>query len=58
MADLCDSCMNYEYDEEYECYTCLVELDEDEMSHFLSGNYRECPYYQQGDEYQIVKHQM
>lgn len=58
MADLCDSCMNFEYDEEYECYTCMMELDEDEMSRFLSGNYRECPYYQPGDEYQIVKHQM
>lgn len=58
MADLCESCMNYEYDEEYECYTCMMELDEDEMSRFLSGNYRECPYYQQGDEYRIVRHQM
>ena len=58
MADLCDDCMNYEYDEEYECYTCMMELDEDEMSRFLSGNYRGCPYYQQGDEYKIVRHQM
>ena len=24
MADLCDNCMNYEYDEDYECYTCLM----------------------------------
>lgn len=58
MADLCDSCMNYEYDEDYECYTCIMELDEDEMSRFLSGNYRECPYYRNGDEYTIVRHQM
>lgn len=58
MADLCENCMNYEYDEEYECYTCLMELDEDEMSRFLNGNYRDCPYYQQGDEYRIVRHQM
>ena len=27
----CESCLNYVYDEEYECYTCLVDLDEDEM---------------------------
>ncbi len=58
MADLCDSCMNYEYDEEYECYTCIMELDEDEMGRFLSGTYRECPYYRNGDEYTIVRHQM
>lgn len=58
MADLCESCMNYEYDEEYECYTCMMELDEDEMSRFLSGNYPTCPYYQQGDEYKIVRRQM
>ena len=56
MADRCDSCMNFEYDDEYECYTCIMELDEDEMSRFLSGNYKECPYYQLGDEYRIVRH--
>ena len=58
MADRCDSCMNFEYDDEYECYTCIMELDEDEMSRFLSGNYKECPYYQLGDEYRIVRLQM
>lgn len=58
MADRCDSCMNFEYDDEYECYTCIMELDEDEMSRFLSGNYKECPYYQLCDEYRIVRHQM
>ncbi len=24
--------MNYVYDEEYECYSCLVNLDEDEIT--------------------------
>lgn len=28
----CEYCSNYEYDEEYECYICLINLDEDEMS--------------------------
>ena len=50
--------MNFEYDDEYECYTCIMELDEDEMSRFLSGNYKECPYYQLDDEYRIVRKQM
>ena len=29
----CEDCMNYVYDEEYDCYTCEqgAELDEDEM---------------------------
>lgn len=31
----CDICMNYTYDEDYECYTCEVDLDEDEMAHFM-----------------------
>ena len=31
----CDICMNYVYDEDYECYTCEVDLDEDEMAHFM-----------------------
>ncbi len=58
MADLCDSCMNYEYDEEFDTYTCGMDLDEDDMYHFLTGDCKQCPFYQPGDEYQIVKHQM
>lgn len=58
MADNCDTCVNYIYDEDYECYCCDCNLDEDEMSRFLSGNYKECPYYQLDNEYLIVRHQM
>lgn len=54
----CDTCVNYVYEEEYECYSCLVNLDEDEMFRFLSGTQRECPYYRMDDEYGVVKHQM
>lgn len=58
MSDSCDTCINYRYDEDYECYCCDCSLDEDEMSRFLSGNYRECPYYQLDNEYLVVRHQM
>jgi hypothetical protein len=40
----CDACVNYEYDEDYECYCCMVNLDEDEMYRFLSGTQQERPY--------------
>lgn len=36
MASNCDACVNYVYDEDYECYCCLVNLDEDEMYRFLT----------------------
>ncbi|MEG0962549.1 MAG: DUF6472 family protein [Lachnospiraceae bacterium] len=54
----CDCCSNYEYDEEDECYICMVNLDEDEMAKFMMNTFRECPYYQSDDEYKIVRHQM
>ena len=54
----CDSCMYYEYDEDYECYVCGVNLDEDEMAAFLSNQRFVCPYYQTDDEYKIVRKQM
>ena len=54
----CDICMNYTYDEDYECYTCEVDLDEDEMGRFLSNTMYQCPYYQSGDEYRIVRKQI
>lgn len=54
----CDACVNYVYDEDYECYCCLVNLDEDEMYRFLSGTQRECPYFRLDDEYGVVRHQI
>lgn len=47
----CDECVNYVYDEDYDCYTCLVNLDEDEMYRFLQGTNYDCPYYDRDDEY-------
>ncbi len=57
-ASNCESCMNYEYDEDYECYTCMQDLDEDEMFRFIKGEFGECPYYRRGDEYSIVRKQI
>ena len=51
----CDACVNYEYDEDYECYCCMVNLDEDEMYRFLSGTQQECPYFRLDDEYPDVR---
>ena len=42
----CESCANYIYDEESDCYCCEVDLDEDEMYRFLSDTFYQCPYYQ------------
>ncbi len=53
----CEFCANYVYDEDYECYVCTVNLDEDEMYHFLSGTNYSCPYYRSDDEYAVVRHQ-
>ena len=39
----CDRCVHYGYDEEYECYTCDVNLDEDEMQQFLRNRFVQCP---------------
>ena len=54
----CEDCMNYEYDEEYECYTCAQNLDEEEMFRFVRGEFWDCPYYRCGDEYLIVRKQI
>lgn len=35
----CESCMNYEYDEEYDYYVCMKNLDEDEMYRFVRENF-------------------
>ena len=55
---VCDTCLYYEYDDDYECYVCEMDLDEDEMYKFITGNTKECPYYRNNDEYEVVRHQM
>ncbi len=51
-------CVNYVYDEDYEYYSCMVNLDEDEMYRFLAGDRNECPYFRLDDEYGVVRHQI
>ena len=57
-GNICDSCVNYVYDEEYEEYNCEVNLDEDDMVRFMSSQYECCPYYRLDDEYGVVRKQM
>lgn len=54
---LCESCINFSYDDDEEDYVCCVNLDEDEMMQLLMNQYRKCPYYRFGDDYTIVKKQ-
>ncbi len=57
MQSNCEWCVNYTWDNEYECYMCSVALDEDELEHFMQGSPRQCPWFQMGDEYKIVQKQ-
>lgn len=53
----CETCSNYVYNEYYEYYECLVNLDEDEFAKFLSGTMDSCPFYNNDDEYKVVRKQ-
>ncbi|MCD2492919.1 DUF6472 family protein [Lacrimispora sp. NSJ-141] len=54
----CEYCANYTYEEEYGCYVCDADLDEDEMERFLRSDFVGCPYFQTNDEYKIVRKQI
>ncbi len=56
-STICDNCAYYDYNEEYECYECGVNLDEDELYRFMQGGSFECPYFTPYDEYKVVKKQ-
>ena len=45
------------YDEEYDDYVCTMNLDEDDLARFYSSDAKVCPYYRNGDEYAVVRHQ-
>ena len=52
----CETCLNYDYDEEYGYY-CIVNMDEDEVARIDFYTKHGCPYYNPGDEYTIVRKQ-
>lgn len=56
----CETCAYYEYDEEFDEYYCSVNMDEDDYGRLVSesGGRSTCPYYRDGDEYKVVRHQM
>ena len=53
----CDTCWYYDYDEEFDEYVCIMDLDEDEMYRFLTSAKSHCPYYRQGDDYTLARKQ-
>ena len=57
-GNMCDSCAYFSYDEEYEEYVCVMDMDEDDDSRLKTRGFKECPYYRNGDEYKVVRHQM
>lgn len=53
----CNTCAYFLYDDITDAYVCDIYLDEDEYARFMSGYYKKCPYYRDGDEYQISRKQ-
>ena len=58
VAGTCEYCAYLIYDEEYEEYVCDVNMDEDDYGRMMTGQTRGCPYFKDGDEYKVVRHQM
>ena len=56
----CENCLYYEYDEEFDEYTCSAApgMDEDEYGRIFGGERYECPWFRAGDEYTIVRKQI
>ena len=52
----CDTCLFYEYDEQFDDYYCSVDMDEDDYARMLQQ--KECPFWRDGDEYKTVRKQM
>ncbi len=54
----CDTCAYFAYDDDYEDYVCDINMDEDDYRRLVESHYKECPYYRDGDDYKVVRHQM
>ena len=56
-STLCNTCWYYDYDEEYDEYYCMMDLDEDEVYRYLVSCQSRCPFYRQGDDYSLARRQ-
>ncbi len=54
----CDTCVFAYIDEVTGEAVCDLDLDEDEIIRASQRQYKECPYYKDGDEYKTVRHQI
>ena len=54
----CDTCAYFAYDDDYEDYVCDINMDEDDYRRLVESHYKECPFYRDGDDYKVVRHQM
>ena len=57
VATSCETCLYFDFDEEWQEEICQLSLDEDEMERLASGRYPSCPYYRFYDEYKFVQKQ-
>ena len=54
---ICENCVNYVFDDEFQEYCCDAPLDEDEMGKLLNCQNNSCPYFRPDDEYAVVRKQ-
>lgn len=54
---MCESCWYFDYDEEYDEYYCMKDLDEDEVYRIFVLSKEQCPFYRQGDDYTLARRQ-
>lgn len=46
---VCEDCIHYAYDEEYDDYVCEQDLDEDEYAALMEKRRTSCPFYRPGN---------
>ena len=54
----CETCAYYICDEETEEWECDANMDEDDYVRLVTDPRSACPYYRNGDEYAVVRHQI
>lgn len=54
----CEDCEFFDYDEEFDTYSCQLSLDEDEFAAYVGRQMGGCPYYRYYDEYKSVHKQI
>ncbi len=54
----CEDCEFFDYDEDYDMYSCHMNMDQDDLARYTATGQKGCPYFRYYNEYKSTQNQI